>query len=80
MSVSSAPPCIPYGGIAKIFVMSRNLVLVSHCFDNFLPHSMNISSSQAIFQKSVAESMLMIATLYTSFNLQDNIADTAALN
>jgi hypothetical protein len=44
------------------------------------PHSMNIASSQAIFQKSAGESMLLIATWYTSLNLQDNIADIAVLN
>lgn len=37
------------------------------------------SSSQAGFFKSTGESMLLIATLSASLNLQDNIADTAAL-
>jgi len=37
------------------------------------------SSSQAMLLKSAGESILLIATLYTTFNLQDNISDTAAL-
>jgi hypothetical protein len=37
------------------------------------------TSSQAMLLKSAGESRLLIATLYTSFNLQDNIADPAAL-
>jgi hypothetical protein len=37
------------------------------------------TSSQAMLQKSASESMLLIATLYTSLNLQDNVADIAAL-
>jgi hypothetical protein len=38
-----------------------------------------ITSSQVMLQKYTSESMLLIATLYTSLNFQDNIADIASL-